>query len=126
MDIHRLRAQCMVGIGDVMLRRGDAMQAEQMWEAAHPLFVRSSRTKDAASVKKRLEKLSQPKNTPSYRAISEGGVDECTDCLFKCDSAAVEAPLERLEGLSAPTTSLSLQLQTVGASTDGQANLAAV
>jgi hypothetical protein len=83
MDIHRLRAECMVGIGEIMLRRGDLIQAREMWVAAHPLFVCSSRLKDAASVKKRLEKLSQPDNPQSCQAISEGGVDESTVCLSK-------------------------------------------
>jgi hypothetical protein len=57
MGIHRLRAECMVGIGDIMLRRRDSMQAMDMWKAAHPLFVRSSGRKDAALVKQRLQKL---------------------------------------------------------------------
>jgi hypothetical protein len=58
MGIHRLRAECMVGIGDIMLRHRDIMQAMDMWEAAYPLFVRSSRRKDAAFVKQRLQKNS--------------------------------------------------------------------
>jgi hypothetical protein len=78
MDIHRLRAECMTGIGDIMLRRGEHIEASEMWGAAHPLFVRSSRMKDAASVKKRLEQLSQQDNPHSLRGISEGGVDEST------------------------------------------------
>jgi hypothetical protein len=96
MDIHRLRAECMTGIGDIMLRRGEHIEASDMWGAAHPLFVRSSRMKDAASVKKRLEQLSQQDNPHSLRAISEGGVDESTECLFKSkdsDTAAVKTRL---------------------------------
>jgi hypothetical protein len=58
MDMHRLRAECMVGIGDIMLRRGDPRHAKEIWGAAHPLFVRSLRMKDAAAVEKRLEQLS--------------------------------------------------------------------
>ncbi|KAJ7821047.1 hypothetical protein B0H13DRAFT_1920997 [Mycena leptocephala] len=59
LDIHRLRAECMVGIGDIMMLRGNTMQAEEMWTGAHPLFVCSSCTKDAASVEERLEKLTR-------------------------------------------------------------------
>jgi hypothetical protein len=57
MDIHCLRAECMVGIGDIMIRRGDSAQAEEMWTTAHPLFLRASQMKDAAVVEKRLEQL---------------------------------------------------------------------
>ncbi|KAJ7853831.1 hypothetical protein B0H14DRAFT_2757706, partial [Mycena olivaceomarginata] len=55
--IHRLKAECMVGIGDILVRRGDLMQAKEMWAAACPLFVRSSRMKDAAAVQVRLQQL---------------------------------------------------------------------
>ncbi|KAJ7107047.1 hypothetical protein C8R44DRAFT_885716 [Mycena epipterygia] len=53
-DIHCLRAECMVGIGDIMIRCGDSVQAIQMWEAARPLFVKSSQMKDASAVDARL------------------------------------------------------------------------
>jgi tetratricopeptide (TPR) repeat protein len=112
MDIHRLRAQCMVGIGDIMLRRGDRIQAEQMWEAAHPLFVRSAQKKDAASVKKRLEKLCQQDNPHSLQAISERAFDESTDSasgLYKSsdgDTTAVEMRV-KIARTSAGTNHLS-------------------
>ncbi|KAJ7871119.1 hypothetical protein B0H13DRAFT_2555641 [Mycena leptocephala] len=38
MDIHRLRAECMVGIGDIVLRRGNPIEAKEMWGGTHPLF----------------------------------------------------------------------------------------
>ncbi|KAJ7471075.1 hypothetical protein FB451DRAFT_1559550 [Mycena latifolia] len=38
MDIHRLRAECMMGIGDINMRGGDLAQARKMWEEARPLF----------------------------------------------------------------------------------------
>jgi hypothetical protein len=57
--IHRLRAECMVGIGDIMLRHNDLVQAKEMWTGAYPLFVRSSRMKDAAAVEERLRQLSK-------------------------------------------------------------------
>jgi tetratricopeptide (TPR) repeat protein len=57
MDIHRLRAECMAGIGDIMSRRGDMVKANEMWEAAIPLFIRSSQTKDTAATEARLAKL---------------------------------------------------------------------
>ncbi|KAJ6556148.1 hypothetical protein B0H19DRAFT_1376996 [Mycena capillaripes] len=57
MDIHRLRAECMAGIGDIYMHRGDPMGAKEMWRDAHPLFVRSYRSKEATSVVERLQKL---------------------------------------------------------------------
>ncbi|KAF8154328.1 hypothetical protein K438DRAFT_1777960 [Mycena galopus ATCC 62051] len=35
LDIHCLRAECMVGIGNIMLRHGDLAQAEEMWTGAY-------------------------------------------------------------------------------------------
>ncbi|KAJ6527116.1 hypothetical protein B0H19DRAFT_1275427 [Mycena capillaripes] len=64
MGIYRLRAECMVGIGDIMKRCGDAKQAKEMWTSAQPLFVRSSRTKDAAAVQVRLEQLAHSHTLP--------------------------------------------------------------
>jgi hypothetical protein len=124
MDIHRLRAECMVGIGEIMLQRGDLIQAKRMWGAAHPLFVRSSR-KDAASIEKRLTgKLSQQDNSYRLLAIREGAVDEATHSalvglkLSDSDTAAVETSLENLGNLLAPNTSPSLQLEGVGTEDD--------
>jgi hypothetical protein len=45
--IPHFKAKCMTAIDDIMVRRGDL--------GAHPLFVRSSRMKDAAEVEKRLQ-----------------------------------------------------------------------
>ncbi|KAJ7107042.1 hypothetical protein C8R44DRAFT_885713 [Mycena epipterygia] len=59
MDVNRIRAECMVGIGDVMVRLGHSVEASQMWKAACPLFVKSSRLKDA-SVVGRLATCIQP------------------------------------------------------------------
>ncbi|KAJ7323045.1 hypothetical protein DFH08DRAFT_969673 [Mycena albidolilacea] len=116
MGMHRLRAECMVGIGEIMLRRGDLMQAMEIWGAAHPLFVRSSRMKDAASVKNRLEMLCRKDNSHSVRAIRDGP-DESTDSVsfdFKrseSPSDALESSFKKLKNLSAPLTSLSLQVE---------------
>jgi hypothetical protein len=69
LEMHRLRAECMVGIGDIMLHRGDLMQAKEMWAGAHPLFVRLSLAKDAAGVEKRLEQLSPTTEHNLSRAV---------------------------------------------------------
>jgi hypothetical protein len=47
----------MVGIGDIMVRRGDLVQAQEMWAGACPLFVGSSRMKDAIAVRECLKQL---------------------------------------------------------------------
>ncbi|KAJ7926688.1 hypothetical protein B0H13DRAFT_1861941 [Mycena leptocephala] len=84
-----------------------------------PLFVRSSHGKDAASIEKRLEKLSQQDNSYRLLAIREGAVDEATDSalvvlkLSDGETAAVETSLEKLGNVSAPNTSPSLQLEGV-------------
>ncbi|KAJ7907618.1 hypothetical protein B0H13DRAFT_2501480 [Mycena leptocephala] len=118
MDIHRLRAQCMVGIGDIMLRRGDPMQAREMWGAAQPLFIRSSRMKDAAAVEKRLQQLppTQRDTSPSLQAIWDAkSTDSASINRVIADgyTPAMETGLEKLETLSAPTTSPSLHVETV-------------
>jgi hypothetical protein len=100
MGIYRLRAECMVGIGDIMLRCRETMQAMDIWEAAHPLFVRSSRRKDAVLVKQRLQKLSQ---------LVRDGTNETLTTPIK---VVLPSSLERLETLSAPGTSPSLQTET--------------
>jgi predicted negative regulator of RcsB-dependent stress response len=83
MDIHRLRAECMVGIGDIVLRRGNPIEAKEMWGGAHPLFVRSSRLKEAASIRLRLESLShtQHENSRTLPKIPDGVVGESTDSV---------------------------------------------
>jgi hypothetical protein len=60
--IHRLRAECMVGIGDIMMGHGDLVEAKGMWEAAHPLFIRSSQIKDATAVEAQLHRLAETEN----------------------------------------------------------------
>lgn len=66
MDIHRLRAECMTGIGDILFYRGDSREAKKMWEAAHPLFIRSSQMKAASGIHTRLDKsLSTGENSPA-------------------------------------------------------------
>jgi hypothetical protein len=105
MEIHRLRAECMVRIGDIMLRRRETMQAMDMWEAAHPLFIRSSRRKDAALVKQRIQKLSH-----SLLAIRDGNDETLTTPAL----VVLPSSLETLETLSVPGISLSLQVETSG------------
>ncbi|KAJ7359747.1 hypothetical protein DFH08DRAFT_734608 [Mycena albidolilacea] len=69
MGVHRLRAECMVGIGGIMLRRGDAMQARAMWVGAHPLFLCSRRRRDAVSVHERLQRFDETAETRSVPVL---------------------------------------------------------
>ncbi|KAJ7457808.1 hypothetical protein FB451DRAFT_1564132 [Mycena latifolia] len=57
MDVHRRRADCMSRIGDIYVRRGDPTKANEMWQAARPLFVRSSRPLDVSSIDSKLARL---------------------------------------------------------------------
>lgn len=42
MDIHRGRADCMVRIGDISAKRGNASRARDLWSDARSLYQRSS------------------------------------------------------------------------------------
>ncbi|KAJ6600258.1 hypothetical protein DFH09DRAFT_1355610 [Mycena vulgaris] len=59
MDVHRRRADCMSRIGDILVRRGELEKAKDMWEAALPLFVRSSQAKDATAIESKLSELAR-------------------------------------------------------------------
>jgi hypothetical protein len=112
MDIHRLRAQCMVGIGDIMLRRGDLILAKKMWGAAHPLFVRASRMKDVGLVEDRLERLSlTQQNTQPFPVIEDAQVD-FTAIALESFNNALPSSLEKLETMSAPNSSPSPRAKT--------------
>jgi hypothetical protein len=104
MGIHRLRAECMVGIGDIMVRHRDSMSAMNMWQAAHPLFLRSSCKKDAALAKQRIHRLQ------SLLVVQDG----TSETLTTLANIVLPSSLKKLETLSAPNISLdpSLQLET--------------
>ncbi|KAJ6533764.1 hypothetical protein DFH09DRAFT_1406286 [Mycena vulgaris] len=98
-DIHRLRAQSMTGIGDIMMRQGNTVQAKEMWEAAHPLFVKSSQMKDAAVINARLAQLAKA-HTP---LITDGGTVDAsqpselhTDITGQLDKLAILSAAENL------------------------------
>ncbi|KAF8162084.1 hypothetical protein K438DRAFT_1985393 [Mycena galopus ATCC 62051] len=74
MDFHCLRAECMTGIGNIMLRRGDSVQAKEMWEAAHTLFIRASQMKDAAAARARIDEFEKAEwvNLERLSILNEG------------------------------------------------------
>ncbi|KAJ6535813.1 hypothetical protein DFH09DRAFT_1283952 [Mycena vulgaris] len=54
MDIHRSRAECMLGLGYISKEHGDILKAAELWRIARPLFERSSQAKKVALVDKEL------------------------------------------------------------------------
>ncbi|KAJ6556115.1 hypothetical protein B0H19DRAFT_1071248 [Mycena capillaripes] len=115
MGIYRLRAECMVGIGDIMHRRGDSEQAKEMWTSAHPLFVCSSRMKDAAAVQKRLEQLA---NSHTLQQDQDGSVVQTANShwgvvpTLGSDISAGHSSLGNLATLSAPDRTPSMKIKT--------------
>ncbi|KAJ6556083.1 hypothetical protein B0H19DRAFT_1293007 [Mycena capillaripes] len=105
MGVYRLRAGCMVGIGDIMHRHGDSAQAKEMWTTAQPLFVRSSRMKDVAAVQRRLEQLANSHTpTPNQHGSLVQTADSNLDVVPTLDNniSAGHSSLENLLTLSAP------------------------
>ncbi|KAJ7451934.1 hypothetical protein FB451DRAFT_1524494 [Mycena latifolia] len=54
MDIHRSRAECMLGLGDLAKGQGDVSKAIELWTTARPLFERSSQAKQVTQIDERL------------------------------------------------------------------------
>ncbi|KAJ7793560.1 hypothetical protein B0H14DRAFT_2622727 [Mycena olivaceomarginata] len=54
MDVHRSRAECTIKLGDISNRCNDLLRAIELWEAARPLFERSSQMKEVQCVDERL------------------------------------------------------------------------
>ncbi|KAJ7719491.1 hypothetical protein B0H16DRAFT_1795233, partial [Mycena metata] len=59
MDVHRSRAECMIRLGDIAKQHGDSLRALELWEAARPLFKRSSQTKQIQDIDERLSRISE-------------------------------------------------------------------
>jgi hypothetical protein len=54
MDIHCSRAQCMLQLGDLAMKRGEISTAIEFWKSARPLFERSLQAKDVVQIDVRL------------------------------------------------------------------------
>ncbi|KAJ7472748.1 hypothetical protein FB451DRAFT_1469730 [Mycena latifolia] len=50
MDVHQSRAECLRGMGEVHLRRGDSPKAVALWTAARPLFERAQQARAVADL----------------------------------------------------------------------------
>ncbi|KAJ7699806.1 hypothetical protein B0H14DRAFT_2648996 [Mycena olivaceomarginata] len=103
-DIHRLRAECMGGIGDIMKHRGNIVEAKEMWEAAIPLFIRSSQTKAAAVVEAQLAELALAQDHQEER-INHPVITDSQGTAKQEESGSRK--LKQLTHLSAPQNSPS-------------------
>jgi tetratricopeptide (TPR) repeat protein len=54
MDVHCSRGECMLRLGDISKGHGDLLKAVEFWDAARPLFERSSQTKQMQEIDERL------------------------------------------------------------------------
>ncbi|KAJ7762222.1 hypothetical protein B0H16DRAFT_1688309 [Mycena metata] len=59
MDVHRSRAECMVQLGDIAKKNGALLKALELWEAARPLFERSSQAKRVQDLDERVGDISE-------------------------------------------------------------------
>jgi tetratricopeptide (TPR) repeat protein len=54
MDVHRSKARCMLGLGDLENEAGNQSKAVEFWKAARPLFKRSSQANQIVQIDTRL------------------------------------------------------------------------
>ncbi|KAJ7754210.1 hypothetical protein DFH07DRAFT_1029615 [Mycena maculata] len=54
MEVHQSRGECMLRLGDISRQHGNIYKAIGLWQAARPLFERSSQMKQVANIDQRL------------------------------------------------------------------------
>jgi hypothetical protein len=59
MDVHRSRAECMLRLGDIAEGHDDLHRAVEFWDAARPLFERSSQSKQIELIDERLASVGE-------------------------------------------------------------------
>ncbi|KAJ7915965.1 hypothetical protein B0H13DRAFT_2323828 [Mycena leptocephala] len=59
MDVHHSRAECMLQLGDISKGHGDLFKAVEFWEAARPLFERSSQAEQVQCIDERVANISK-------------------------------------------------------------------
>ncbi|KAJ7462873.1 hypothetical protein FB451DRAFT_1494903 [Mycena latifolia] len=91
MDIHRSRAECMLGLGDLAKGQGDASKAIELWKTARPLFEHSSQANQVTQIDERLA------------AITNNVLEETTDSLSHLGqlNAPIAVSEETYEGMQA-------------------------
>ncbi|KAJ7500049.1 hypothetical protein FB451DRAFT_49685 [Mycena latifolia] len=63
MDVHLSRGNCLLRLGDLSQKREDFQKATELWNAARPLFERSSQTRWIKEVDTRLASSTIPSTT---------------------------------------------------------------
>jgi hypothetical protein len=59
MDVHRSKGECMLRLGQISRKQGDLSRAHELWEAARPLFERSSQPKQIVQINERISSITQ-------------------------------------------------------------------
>jgi hypothetical protein len=57
MDVHRSKAECMLRLGDISKLQAELPKALELWDAARPLFERSSQARQIVHVDERLASI---------------------------------------------------------------------
>ncbi|KAJ6481615.1 hypothetical protein DFH09DRAFT_1292368 [Mycena vulgaris] len=70
MDVHRNRAECMLRLGDISEIQGDTTNARELWDAAKPLFERSSQKKEITDIDARLTRIAHEVSTRNDTSLS--------------------------------------------------------
>ncbi|KAJ6470390.1 hypothetical protein C8R45DRAFT_937302 [Mycena sanguinolenta] len=96
MDVHQSRAQCMLRLGDLAHKHGDAAAAIVHWNTARPLFERSLQANDVIQIDSRLAALEKAHDEAlDELAILEAATESLNEVamsdkqekrLFPCDS----------------------------------------
>ncbi|KAF7365512.1 CTLH domain-containing protein [Mycena venus] len=62
LDVHRSRADCMLRIGNILMKYGDIQKGKQMWRDARPLFIRSAQVKCVEDIDRKLLDIEPQQN----------------------------------------------------------------
>ncbi|KAJ7026084.1 hypothetical protein C8F04DRAFT_1045957 [Mycena alexandri] len=106
MDVHRSRAECMLRLGDIAKEHDDLGKAVGFWDAARPLFERSSQTKQIEDIDERLASVNESEleqhrrnlahlmenNAPS--GIVEEAEDDLSDTEEEENLGGVKPPVD--------------------------------
>ncbi|KAF8203566.1 hypothetical protein K438DRAFT_573608 [Mycena galopus ATCC 62051] len=79
-------------MGDIYLRRGELDRAKQLRETARPLFVRSSRAKDATSIGSKLAQLARNGIQTSVGSLGDEISAKDADLSSKLSQLNMTAP----------------------------------
>ncbi|KAJ7921713.1 hypothetical protein B0H13DRAFT_1866495 [Mycena leptocephala] len=106
MDVHRSRAECMLRLGDISKRHSDLLRAVELWEAARPLFKRSSQVKQVERIDERLTSVGENaleeyrENLACLKELNapSGAVEELEDEVSNVEDT--EAELDKTQDLN--------------------------